>query len=95
MTIGKWAMHKDFFNEIGGLDEEMKVSGGDNIDISIRVSAVLHNILLAVVCGVDDDIQFVGYRSIFVSTHKLYILFPDVSFQWNSYTCTLFVCYSS
>ena len=42
MTIGNWAMHKDFFNEIGGLDEEMKAWGGDNIDISIRVSVFLH-----------------------------------------------------
>ena len=38
-TIGHFAMNKEFFEEIGVFDEEMSLWGGENVDVSIRVSA--------------------------------------------------------
>ena len=36
-TVGNWAMERQFFFDIGGLDTDMALWGGENIDISIRV----------------------------------------------------------
>ena len=38
MTVGNWAMERDFFFEIGGLDTGMTLWGGENIELSMRVS---------------------------------------------------------
>ena len=32
-----WAMRRDFFFTVGGLDRGMKMWGGENLDLSIRV----------------------------------------------------------
>ena len=61
-TIGHWAMDRDFFNEIGGLDPGMQLWGGENIDIAIRV------ILYLCMCA---NIQV--YNS-FIGSEKLSIL---------------------
>ena len=39
--MGNWAMERQFFFDIGGLDTDMKLWGGENIDLSIRVCLIL------------------------------------------------------
>lgn len=37
VSVGNWAISREFFFEIGGLDTNMQLWGGENIDLSIRV----------------------------------------------------------
>lgn len=39
MAGGLFSIDREFFYEIGSFDEQMKIWGGENVEISFRVSA--------------------------------------------------------
>ena len=44
MIGGIFAIEKRFFHEIGGYDSGMQAWGGENIDLSLRVSMLSRNL---------------------------------------------------
>lgn len=40
LSVGNWAINRTFFFEIGGMDTDMKLWGGENFDLSIRVRSM-------------------------------------------------------